>query len=231
MTPRHLWAASAALALALALLAPQRAAAFVWDESQAFPRAGSTLDTAQVIPVDTPEPLDGIRGTLTNIVPLNGTPRFEVDLFRIFIHDFASFSATTVSGNSVDDTALFLFDSFGRGVYANDDTSLGLLAALSGPGPQGNGVYFLGVALGGFDAYDAAGLSLFLGGAPATGAGVLASWSTPFTSTLELPFSYDVQLTGAGIAPVPEPQALALLLAGLAVLGWRHRASLPRHND
>jgi hypothetical protein len=219
---RAAWATAAALSAAL--FATPHATAFVWQEGEAYPAAGSTLATAQVVPTDRLEALEGIRGTLRNTVPLNGTPRFEVDLYQIVISDFASFSATSVSLDVEDDTALFLFDATGLAVYSNDDTGAGLLAALAGPGLQANGVYFLGIALGGFEAFDASGRALFADGLPAAGAGVLAAWATPFTRLQELPLSYGVLLTGAGVSPVPEPQALALLTVGLGVLAWRRRA-------
>lgn len=76
----------------------------------------------------------------------------DVDVFKISVAGGGVFSATTVGLSSVD-TRLFLFDSAGIGVYANDDADV---FTLQSELPAGNpltpilpGVYYLAVA--GFD--------------------------------------------------------------------------------
>ena len=71
----------------------------------------------------------------------------DVDLYRVCLSDGDSFSASTL-GASVD-TQLFLFNSQGYGIYANDDSSGGhgsLLPAHHRFSPRAGGEYFLGVS-------------------------------------------------------------------------------------
>ena len=71
----------------------------------------------------------------------------DVDLYRLCLADGDSFSASTL-GASVD-TQLFLFNSQGYGIYANDDSSGGhgsLLPAHHRFSPRAGGEYFLGVS-------------------------------------------------------------------------------------
>jgi len=71
----------------------------------------------------------------------------DVDLYRVCLSDGGSFSASTL-GATVD-TQLFLFDSQGYGIYANDDSSGGhgsLLPAHHRFSPRAGGEYFVGVS-------------------------------------------------------------------------------------
>lgn len=70
------------------------------------------------------------------------------DLYRIIITGTSPFSATTVGPDTtIFDTQLFLFDSTGAGVYANDDASGFTKGAFLNPvNPVAPGVYYLGVA-------------------------------------------------------------------------------------
>lgn len=192
------------------------ASAIVWNEAP--PGAGETIGTAQVTVGTRFSPLTNIRGMLDTLALVNQDPRSEVDVFRISITDFSSFSARTVSSNP-DDTALFLFDSAGNGVYTNDDNGTDLLSTLPPGGPSANGLYYIAVALGGFSAWDAMGDNLFLSGSftdvlGPSGAGPLASWSTSFPTLSEAGLAYDIELTGA-VAAIPEPTTALLMLLGL----------------
>ncbi len=82
------------------------------------------------------------------------------DMYRICVTGGRSFSATTLDTGTELDSQLFLFDSAGRGVYANDDTDnpSTLWSDLppgtaegsdTGSSPDAPGVYFL--AISGFD--------------------------------------------------------------------------------
>lgn len=223
--------------IALVLLAgPMTASAvpIVWNEQGSG--AGSSIATAQVIIDTAPNSLAAINGTLNAINPVVGSPFYEVDIYQIRIIDVGSFSARSVSGNP-DDTALFLFDSAGLGVYMNDDTTTDLLAFLpSGDpaGPASNGLYYIAVALGGTEAFDASAISSFLAGGftDIRGGNVLAgaldSWSPTFQSGNEL-LTYSIEFTGAAVAfPVPEPSTLALLLFGLVAVTLSRRRSANR---
>jgi len=73
----------------------------------------------------------------------------DTDLYRLCLSDGASFSASTLGGTTVD-TQMFLFDSQGYGVYANDDAggSRGsLLPAHHRFSPRAGGEFFLGISV------------------------------------------------------------------------------------
>ena len=175
--------------------------------------AGETLSTAQEIP-EGPLTLDSISGTvLPNNAPNNA------DLFRIFIEGGGSFSATTVGGAAFD-TQLFLFDSNGRGVYANDETanpfsSQSTLPANNPLTPTQPGFYYLGIS--GFD-YDpvSANGQIF----PDTTFNAVVGPTGPGGGAPLINFegvndggSYTIKLTG--VRAVPEPASTA----GIVVLG------------
>ncbi|WP_349742916.1 PEP-CTERM sorting domain-containing protein [Roseateles cavernae] len=224
---------AALLAAAAALSLPTGAmAGFVWNETA--PGAGDLLGTAQTTYDSGFNSLSGIGGALTASVPVGGNPRHQVDLYKIRISDAASFSAKTLDTGF--DTALYLFDAAGLGVYTNDDDGMGLTSLLpagDASGPISDGIYYLAVAIGGFAAQDASSLPVFLaggftdvlGGAP--GAGALAGWSG-FDSGSESPLSYFIELTGATNAELPEPGTMGLLLAAGLGLWASSRRRAPR---
>ena len=209
-------------AIGSVLACPTASAAYIWTENA----AGELISSAEVVTGAALHALDGIRGTLATSLLLGAAgPRNEVDVYKIFIDNALGFSARTVSSNP-DDTALFLFSGSGNGVFMNDDNGVDLLSAL--PGVGGIGFYYLAVAIGGFAALDAAANSVFLPGGftdvlgVALASGALAAWSEGFPTLAEPPLAYDIVLTGARVAQIPEPTSLALLgLAGFAA--WRAR--------
>jgi len=71
--------------------------------------AGQNVGEEQIIPFS---PVTVIEGELTS--------ELDADIYRIFIHDPANFTASTVGGANFN-TMLSLFDSDGVGVRANDD--------------------------------------------------------------------------------------------------------------
>ena len=109
----------------------------VWFEAG---DAGQTLVTAQNTATGTNAPLTSISGSIVTTD--------DVDLFRIYVSDFTAFSATASGG--VGDNQLFLFDSSGVGIAANDDAPFSFQAQL----PVGDsryagrtaGYYYLGIA-------------------------------------------------------------------------------------
>lgn len=119
--------------------------------------AGETLNTAQVIPLGTP--LEFISGTLAG----------DADIFKIFLTGNQTFSATTrnaetdqipindlldISTDLVADPQLFLFDSSGRGIYANNDNFGSLQPTLlsGNSSPIKSGFYYLAISGSGYDA-------------------------------------------------------------------------------
>ncbi|MGZ4984469.1 MAG: hypothetical protein ACXV8A_00125 [Chthoniobacterales bacterium] len=174
------------------------------------------------------QPLSGILGSI-----LNAT---DIDLFKINITSPSTFSATTVNtvtNNSGLDTALFLFDSNGRPVYANDDDSSGLtfgatLPAGNALGPQLAGVYYLGISFSGAEPVNSSSIALFTAAASSTdlrgpnpsASGPLANWDTTgiIATGTSFPGSYQIDLTGATTAAVPEPTSFAFALIGGASL-------------
>ncbi len=127
--------------------------------------AGSLPATAQQPQVA--GSLDSISGSL------NGAA--DEDMFRICLTGGKTFSATTVgTPGTLSDPQLYLFNSAGVGVYANDD-SVGLSPTLpSGHAltPAGAGVYYL--AISAFDDDPASN-------SPASAAGLIFP-STPFNA-------------------------------------------------
>jgi hypothetical protein len=87
------------------------------------------------------------------VTQINGsfTDAMDADVYRICLTDGASFSASTVGANTPAnlDTQMFLFDSQGYGVYANDDWNGArgsMLPAQHRYSPRAGGEYFLGIS-------------------------------------------------------------------------------------
>lgn len=226
--------ACAPMALALAL--PGAASAAVWVEAGAG-GAGDSVATAQATYDSSYNPLTGITGFLTATTPVNANPIYQVDLYKIRIDDPGAFSARTMAPVTDFDSALFLFDASGMGVYMNDDNGVDLLSTLpagDAAGPVAAGIYYLAVALGGFSAFDVSDLSIFMPGgfgavaAADPAAGALHHWLPGFDAWTESPQSYFIALSGATNSDIPEPGSLALLLAA-GVAGWLvRRPQVPR---
>jgi hypothetical protein len=85
----------------------------------------------------------------------------DIDMYRVCLDGGGTFSASAVGGTAVD-TQLFLFDSSGRGVYANDDERETVFQSLLPAGhaltPQAQGEYFLAVGAYNLDPVSGSGL-------------------------------------------------------------------------
>src|SRR5271167_3137704 len=107
----------------------------------------------------TAEDLTGLPVTeITGTIPVDSS---SAAMFAINIADYADFSALTVGGAfGIPDTELFLFDSTGLGVLANDDidgantlsclpsagpTNLCSSSLPDGVGPTSDGLYYLAI--------------------------------------------------------------------------------------
>jgi hypothetical protein len=137
----------------------------------------------------------------------------DADLYRICLSNGASFSASTVDATDLD-TQMFLFDSGGYGVYANDDWNSSRGSKLPAQhlySPRTGGEYYLGVSQYNRDPQSSQGeifqdqfsaLSFPDGVMYANGsgaAGTLSGWSGRRAGTNG---SYRVTLTGT-VACVP----------------------------
>lgn len=214
-------AAFSASFLALSLLANPAHAVVNWTE---VGDAGDLLGSAQS-PVG-----DGRLRSITGTVSTN----HDVDLYKIFINDPTSFSASVTSTTGNFDSVVALFNSGGFGVYGNDDAILGRsdagLPAGSPLGPQAPGWYHLAVF--GLDTTPTSGndttpanyiapdthfpYTSIIGAAGPGGASPLTGWA-PVGNVVSLNEEYTIRF--AGVSPVPEPETYAMLVAGLALMG------------
>jgi hypothetical protein len=209
---------TATFVFAALLFSVYPAKALLWTE---IGDAGQLLGTAQT--TTGAGALTSIAGSLSS-----GS---DVDLFRIYISSPAAFSATTIGGASFD-TQLFLFNTAGLGIYANDD-SVGLLSRLPAGhanSPTITGHYYLGISQYDRDPYSSAGLIFpsypFTGVYGPSGPGgalPLNGWS----GSAGHGGGYTVTLTGASFshtATLPAPASSLLLGTGLAgFAAWRRR--------
>jgi len=131
VTPGFIRTAACALIAALALaLAPGALATSERGD------AGQLRATANDMGAG---PVSEIQGSFTDGA--------DADVYRVCLSDGASFSASTLGATL--DTQLFLFDSQGYGIYANDDSagSRGsLLPARHRFSPRAGGEFFLGIS-------------------------------------------------------------------------------------
>jgi hypothetical protein len=190
--------------------------------------AGQTLGTAQIAATGVPGPLTDITGFLEP---------GGADLFRIFLTGGKTFSATTTQPASANffDMQLFLFDSAGLGVYANDDDPSSPPQSTLPSGitftPAASGTYYLAISGTGFMPVSAGGFIFPVSGglldqtggilnavgpSGPGGGSPLTGWSSVSSET----GNYDIALTGVQ-SFAPEPMAFWLFGGGLAALALR----------
>lgn len=212
----------AAISTVVAAFASGQAQAATFTETD---DAGETLETAQTI--QGALPLESISGVLSEETP-------DADLFKILLTGGQTFSATTISPDTLidlpvseqlgastellEDPQLFLFDSDGRGIYGNDDGFGTIQSTLaSGPGgfsPIKSGIYFLGISSFGYDPVSSKG-KIF---SDQNSDGVLEPMGpggelflNGFTGSSTASWRYTITMTGA--KAVPEPSFVLGILA------------------
>jgi hypothetical protein len=219
--------------LALLTIVPLRAGLI--SASGAGPLPASAQDLTGLFPTE-------IVGTLPDTL--------DVSMFKIDILNFQIFSALTIGGPlGIPDTELFLFDSTGHGVYANDDmggvdpnaiTLSCLPSAINNPcaepsqpgvGPMSNGVYYLAITRSANLPVDASFFDIFLPltsigdvvGPDLGGGGVnpVAGFDGgAFASPDFDQINYDIVLTGT----TPEPATWSMMgIAGAGLLLLRRK--------
>lgn len=223
----------AAAALAFLLVSAATGPANARDYTE-IGDAGQLLPTAQITYGGGATVIDGIFGTLSGAS--------DVDLFQIFLPGGGLFSATTVetfdpsSGvfQPLYDSALFLFNASGFGVYANDDDPLAsprpdsTLPALDPLTPLTAGLYYLAITASPRVPTSAGGLRIFpdlstsltyqytdvVGPTGPGGGASLSGWTETHVETGVV---YRIALTGTQFAVIPEPGTLLLIAVGTLV--------------
>jgi hypothetical protein len=194
--------------------------------------AGELIASAEVISGSTS--LDSISGsfTITNGVTFG-------DLYKISIGNPAAFSASTTTvttGVNNFDTQLFLFDSTGKGLVADDDTPTSPQAMITANSPYllslSAGVYYLLIEGSGRYPVDASGNYIFpniLNGADPSvnyGANSNAGIYAALLGNSNEGGSYNIALTGAQFIGAPEPSGGTLALAASAFFFGRRKRRL-----
>ena len=145
----------------------------------------------------------------------------DADMYLIYVTGGTVFSASTVgTPGTLADTQLFLFNSAGLGVRANDDcpTAPSFRSCLPAGFMLAEGLYYLVITGFDYDPVSAGGLifptvpftGIFTATGPGGGSPIIGYSGASGTGT------YSISLTGASYAVIPEPTTMLLFGTGLA---------------
>lgn len=173
---------------------------------------------------DAPELVGQAAGTLPAVTRITGSIAngTDADMFIITLATGGLFSATTLgTGGSLEDTQLFLFNSSGHGLLANDDSG-GTFRSTLPPTALAAGNYLLAISAWDRDPVNAGGLifptspfSNVFGPTGPGGADAITGWDGSGGSG---DYAIDLELQ-----PVPEPATLVLFGSALAGIGMARR--------
>ncbi len=191
--------------------------------------AGQTLATANNTGLSV-----GGTGTLTGVAGTIGTST-DADLYQFTVNSPIAFTATvtggasSVAGAGQIDTSMFLFNSLGAALIANDDQSNTVYYQSSFTINLAAGTYYLGVSLSGNEPVNSNNQLLFTTDQPTTSVRGPASGLNP---TAESTFNgntsfaetgpYSATITSTAVVPEPTTTA-ALAFGGIASLVFLRR--------
>lgn len=209
MEQRKRQMASALLAAALTTAATSAHAVFLPTPSYAETGdAGQTLATAQNAGA-----FPGTASTISGTISTAG----DADLYFFSLGAATSLQFNVTTPTNGIDSELFLFDSTGRALFANDDTAAGVNPFLQALNLTA-GTYYLGISLSNNEPVNSANQRLFATGLTTSTRGAAAG-TNPATL-----FNFDGNqfdtVTGTysiAVSAVPEPSTTAALAAGALV--------------
>lgn len=151
-------------------------------------------------------------GTITSISGSIGSAS-DVDMYRFTVPSAMSLSFIVAASSTID-SQLFLFNSLGAGVWANDDVGTSLDAQITAP--LAAGLYYLAISSWDRHPVNASNLPIFGsdGGVllPPINSGAVTAWTG----------SGGIGMYSINVSAVPEPETWALFCAGLlATIGCR----------
>ena len=161
----------------------------------------------------------GVLSTICgNLAETDGT---GADMYQIMVLGTTSSASATDRGNSTLDPMLYLFDSSGKALFANDNASGATTDSLISTVSITPGLYFLAIVPAGQEGLNKNGVDLFtqVTGSTTT----LSPTSTPkvlkdWSNTGNTSGKYIISLDDAGFAQSPEPSTLAMMGASLLAL-------------
>ena len=183
--------------------------------------AGQTLATAQNAGA-----FPGGASTITGTIGTNT----DADLYFFTLSTLTNLRLSVTSTAGID-TALFLFDSTGRALLANDSGSGTTLNPSILANGLAAGTYYLGISLSGNEPVNSANQLLFATGTETSTRGPASGVNPATLSTFNGNFSFaETGAYGIALTAVPEPStnvALALGAIGSLALVRRFRRSQP----